>query len=264
MQNLVADYTVYAIQKIVKKDADFMQTKYYGKSTNNQQIMYNLIITMEQIEFSFYFTYVLLLTTATITFIEALRTKTPQIQHIMNLETCISLVAGYFYSVFNEKIKKISETNKIDWTEITQFRYIDWAITTPLMLLVLSLVISFNSKTKIRFHHFALIVFFNYIMLYVGYLGETKKVERKTADILGFGAFFATFGIIFKEYVMPKFNMDNYILFGLYIVVWSIYGVAYLLPEVNKNIVMNYLDVTSKCFIGIGLWIYFVGIIRLR
>lgn len=220
---------------------------------------------MDNITFSFYFTYVLLLTTATITFIEALRTKTQQIQHIMNLETCISIVAGYFYSVFNDKIKKIKQTKQpIDWKEITQLRYIDWVITTPLMLLVLSLVLSFNSKTKIRLHHFALVVFFNYVMLYVGYLGETKKVERKTADLVGFGAFFATFAIIFKEYVLPKYSLDNYILFGLYILVWSIYGVAYLLPEVNKNIVMNYLDVTSKCFIGIGLWIYFVGIIRLR
>jgi hypothetical protein len=101
-------------------------------------------------------------------------------------------------------------------------------------------------------------------MLYVGYLGETKKIERKWSDVLGFGAFFATYAIIFKEYVLPKYSLDNYILFGLYVLVWSIYGVAYLLPEVNKNIVMNYLDLVSKCFIGIGLWIYFVGIIKLR
>ena len=89
--------------------------------------------------FSFYLTYVLLLTTATITFIEALRTPIPRVQHIMNLETCISLVAGYFYSMFNEKLKK--EKKNIQWKEFTQLRYIDWAITTPMMLLVLSLVL---------------------------------------------------------------------------------------------------------------------------
>jgi len=89
------------------------------------------------VPFSFYLTYILLLTTATITFIEALRTKIPMVQHIMNLETCISLVGGYFYSVFNDKIKRMKE---IKWKEITQLRYIDWAITTPFMLLALSLV----------------------------------------------------------------------------------------------------------------------------
>ena len=40
------------------------------------------------------------LTTATITFIEAISTKTPQIRHIMNLETVISVVAAYFYKQF--------------------------------------------------------------------------------------------------------------------------------------------------------------------
>ena len=56
------------------------------------------------IHFSFMITYVILLTTATITFIEALRTQNPRIRHILNLETCISCVAGYFYGLFIVKI----------------------------------------------------------------------------------------------------------------------------------------------------------------
>ena len=218
---------------------------------------------MESYIFSFYLTYILLLTTATITFIEALRTKIATVQHIMNLETCISLVGGYFYSVFNDKLKKIKE-NKVnpDWNEITQLRYVDWAITTPLMLLVLSLVLSFNSKTKIRLHWYGLSVLFNYVMLYIGYLGETGKLERMMANILGFVAFIITFGIIFVQYVLPRYNLDNYLIFSLYLLVWSLYGVAYNFNEINKNIFMNYLDLISKCLIGIGLWIYYVKIIK--
>jgi len=219
---------------------------------------------MENYVFSFYLTYILLLTTATITFIEAIRTKIPAVQHIMNLETCISLIGGYFYSVFNEKLRKYQDhaNMNIDWNEITQIRYIDWAITTPFMLLVLSLVLSFNSKTKIRFHWFALTILFNYMMLYIGYLGETEKLERMIADILGFLAFFVTFGIIFMQYVLPRFNRDNYILFALYVSVWGMYGIAYIFDELNKNILMNYLDLISKCLIGIGLWIYYTKIIK--
>jgi len=213
------------------------------------------------LQFSFYLTYVLLLTTATITFIEAMRTKTPTVQHIMNLETCISLIGGYFYSIFNDKIKN-SNNNSFDWKEITQIRYVDWCITTPLMLLVLCLVLSFNSKTKISLHWYAAVVVFNYIMLYFGYLGETGKLERLFADILGFIAFFITFGIIFIQYVLPRFNWDNYFLFGFYLLIWTIYGIAYNFNEINKNIIMNYLDLTSKCLVGIGLWIYYVKIIR--
>jgi bacteriorhodopsin len=217
---------------------------------------------MESYVFSFYLTYVLLLTTATITFIEALRTKINTVQHIMNLETCISLVGGYFYSLFNDKIKNVQKES-IDWKEITHLRYVDWAITTPLMLLVLSLVLSFNSKTKIRLHWYGLSVLFNYVMLYFGYLGETGKLERMMADILGFGAFIITFGIIFVQYVLPRFNLDNYLLFGVYLFVWSMYGFAYNFDEINKNIFMNYLDLISKCLIGVGLWIYYVKIIKL-
>ena len=217
---------------------------------------------METYIFSFYLTYVLLLTTATITFIEALRTKIPAVQHIMNLETCISLIACYFYSVFNMKINEYEETKDIDWNELTQIRYVDWAITTPLMLLVLALVLSFNSKTIIKFKWFAAIIFFNYVMLYTGYLGETGNLERMVADILGFIAFFLTFGIIFVQYVLPRFKLDNYLLFGIYLLVWGLYGIAYNFTEINKNIFMNYLDLTSKCLIGIGLWIYYTKIIR--
>lgn len=211
------------------------------------------------VPFSFYLTYVLLLTTATITFIEALRTKIPMVQHIMNLETCISLVGGYFYSVFNDKIKRMKE---LDWKEITQLRYIDWAITTPFMLLALSLVLSFNSKTTIKLHCYAFIVFFNYVMLYAGYLGEVGKLERITASMIGFVALMITFATLFTQYVLPKYCADNYILFGMYAVIWSIYGVAYHFDELQKNITFNYLDLTSKCLVGIGLWIYYVKIIR--
>jgi hypothetical protein len=48
------------------------------------------------VKFTFYFTYVLLITTGTITFVEALATTNPTIRHVMNLETCISIIAGYF------------------------------------------------------------------------------------------------------------------------------------------------------------------------
>lgn len=211
------------------------------------------------VPFSFYLTYVLLLTTATITFIEAMRTKIPMVQHIMNLETCISLVGGYFYSVFQEKIKKMKE---MKWKEITTLRYLDWAITTPMMLLVLSLVLSFQSKTKIKLHWYLFTIFFNYVMLYSGYLGETGQLDRMIAGIVGFVAFFITFGCLFVNYVLPKPSFDNTILFGMYLAIWSVYGIAYYLEEETKNNLMNYLDATSKSLIGIGLWVYYVKIIR--
>ena len=67
---------------------------------------------------SFYFTYVFLITTGVITFVEALRNPVPQIRHIMNLETCISIIAGYFYGVFIELLNKSEEKSVL--TQETQ------------------------------------------------------------------------------------------------------------------------------------------------
>jgi hypothetical protein len=75
------------------------------------------------VKFSFMITYILLMTTGTITFIEAIRTKYIHVRHVLNLETCISVVAGYFYSVFVAKIDEYGKNNKqIDWAEITKTR----------------------------------------------------------------------------------------------------------------------------------------------
>ena len=216
------------------------------------------------IKFSFNITYILLLTTATITFIEAIRTKNPTVRHVLNLETCISIVAGYFYSIFTTKIADYEKTNtSIIWREIIETRYIDWSITTPLMLLTLCVVLSSEINTEVHLPIMLLIVGLNYAMLYAGYLGETQVIDRTTANIAGFIPFFAMFGVIYWKYVAPKFNLANRALFYFYLIVWSLYGVVYLFDDQTKNIAMNILDLFAKCLIGLGLWVYYVHIIRL-
>ena len=215
-----------------------------------------------RVKYSFTIAYILLLTTATITFIEAMRTKNEMVRHVLNLETCISVVAGYFYSVFVDKIAQSEEKmTPMDWSEISQIRYIDWAITTPFMLLALCLVLSTNINKKICLPTMLTIIALNYTMLYSGYLGEMKTISIFLAEVVGFGAFFAMFGLIFKQYVMSSVNVANRALFGMYFSIWSLYGVAYLLDEEYKNITMNYLDLTAKCLIGLSLWAYYTRIL---
>jgi bacteriorhodopsin len=216
------------------------------------------------VKFSFMITYVLLMTTATITFIEAIRTPVPEVRHVLNLETCISVVAGYFYSIFVGKIEEYGKADKvIDWADITQTRYIDWAITTPMMLLTLCIVLGMNTKTRIDITTMLSVIVLNYFMLYVGYLGESKKMDRFTAMIVGFIAFIGMFGMIFIKFVSPKYVFDNYLLYGMYLSVWSVYGIAYMFNEEYKNITMNILDCTAKCLIGLGLWIYYTKLIKM-
>jgi bacteriorhodopsin len=214
------------------------------------------------VKFSFTITYILLLTTATITFIEAMRTNIATVRHVLNLETCISIVAGYFYSVFVTKIEEFGKADKpIDWADITKTRYIDWAITTPLMLLVLCLVLGQNINRSLKFITYIMIVILNYVMLYLGYAGETNMVSRFTGMVTGFGAFFAMFYIIYINFVKPKTLFANNILFGMYLTIWSLYGIVYMFNEEYKNIFMNILDCTAKCLIGLGLWGYYTKIL---
>lgn len=212
------------------------------------------------VKMTFYITYVLLLTTGTITLIEALRTTQPLVRHVMNLETCISIIAGYFYSQFIDKVN--NATGPIDYKAINEMRYSDWFITTPLMLLVIMLSLSYQSgKHSIHFGSYLAAVVLNFGMLFSGYLGEKGTISKQTGLLVGFLFFFGLFGLIFLQYVSGSNQTFNYVLFGIYFFIWSIYGVAYMVEEQKKNIIYNVLDVSAKCFVGLGLWAYFTKII---
>jgi bacteriorhodopsin len=228
-------------------------------STNVQQNEKPISPKFNLVRMTFYFTYVLLLTTGTITFIEALATKNPMIRHIMNLETCISIIAGYFYSVFINKITTVAGT--IDYKDINDMRYNDWFITTPLMILVVMLSLSYNNNESVHIGTYLAGVILNFGMLYSGYLGDQKKISKITGCIIGFIFFIGLFGLIYLNFVRGSGKSFNFILFGIYTFIWGLYGFVYLLEEEDKNIMYNVLDVTAKCFVGLGLWAYFTKIL---
>lgn len=209
------------------------------------------------VKLSFYITYVLLITTGTITFIESLRTNIPQVRHIMNLETCISIIAAFFYGRFLVMIDK----PEINYMEINQTRYTDWFITTPLMLLVLCLVLAYNSGGRVRIHVYLSVLILNFLMLWMGYLGERGVLDKKMACFLGFVFFVLLFGWIWVVFLTGKNNRANLLVFSLFVVVWSIYGIVYMASEKNKNIAYNALDAIAKCFVGIFLWAYFTKVL---
>ena len=197
---------------------------------------------------SFYVTYVLLITTGSICLIEALRNPNPTVRHIMNIETCISIAAAFFYAQF---IKDL-EGGVVDYKKINDIRYLDWSITTPLMLLGLGLVFSANNKTSFKLQSFVLILVLNYAMLYVGYKGEMREMDKKNSFVLGFVFFFALYAVIFGTFLTGKGAvMDNYLIFGAYFVFWAMYGLVYFSNEKIKNITYNILDLFAKCIMGI-------------
>jgi len=240
---------------------------------------------------SFYITYVFLLTTGAITFIEALRSPVPQIRHIMNLETCISIVASYFYGIFIEEINKAQNNNAssksntiidniankdnnkdnkdnkdssetkplsvIPIEKINTMRYIDWSITTPFMLLVLSMVLGYENKVIVKFRPFVVTMMFNFAMLAFGYSGETGLLNRNIAGFMGFIFFFLTYGTIWKLFMTgSKITAQSKFIFWIFLGTWSLYGLFYYTNEATKMIGYNILDLISKAFVGIFFWLY--------
>lgn len=220
-------------------------------------IGYNVLKT------TFYITYVLLITTGTITFIEALRASKPEVRHIMNVETCISIVAAFFYSIFISKLQKYEEENEqLDFDEINDTRYADWFISTPLMLLVLMMVLGYQNNKSLHIWSYFAVIAMNFMMLLSGYLGDKKMLNGYLALILGFVFFFGIFGFIWMTYFTgAKINYESLFIYGTFFVVWSFYGVLYLGSTYTKNITYNILDVIAKCFVGIFFWMYFTGIL---
>jgi bacteriorhodopsin len=211
------------------------------------------------VKMTFYFTYVLLLTTGTITFVEALSTNNQLVRHVMNLETCISIIAGYFYSQFVTKIS--NDKGTANYKEINDMRYSDWFITTPLMILVIMLSLSYNNNQKVHLPVFASAAALNFGMLYSGYLGESGRISKGMGCGIGFLFFAGLFALIYYHFVKGSKSTFNYVLYWIYFIVWSVYGVVYLLDEETKNMVFNILDLIAKCLTGLGLWAYFTKII---
>jgi bacteriorhodopsin len=234
---------------------------------------------------SFYITYVFLLTTTAITLIEALRSPVPQIRHIMNIETCISIVASYFYGLFIEEINKAQNlynvkddtkdnnniidniTNKdsaiikplsvIPIEKINNMRYIDWSITTPFMLLVLSMVLGYENKVIVKFKPFVLTMVLNFAMLAFGYSGEIGLLNKNIAGFMGFIFFFLTYGTIWKLFMTgSKITVQSKFIFWIFLGTWSLYGLFYYTNEATKLIGYNILDLIAKAFVGIFFWLY--------
>jgi bacteriorhodopsin len=203
---------------------------------------------------SFLVSYLVLLGYTTITLIEAIRTPIVNVRHIMNIETAVSIVASIVYGLFYEQVK----TGKYDLKAFTHYRYIDWVITTP--MIILGLLLFYNQQlASIPYDTFGRLVLLDWGMLLAGYMGETGMIPRTTGFLAGFVALFIMFYVM-VTYAIPKGS--NLSAFYVFAFLWSMYGIAYMQDEETKNLMYNILDVNSKALFGIGLWAYFGKVLK--
>lgn len=230
---------------------------------DNQLILTSDVKLEEFTKTSFKITHILIITCFLIIIYTTIFSNNKSIRPILYLELFICGISSIIYTVLNYKLhnyrvsensdelKKEIKQKPINWNSISKTRYFGWTFTTPAMLIVLCLVLSMNSKIAFDYLTIISIIILDWIMLYIGILGENKVIERFKAMILGFIPFFLMFLIIFVKFILPKSIAFSNFIFVSYFILWALYGIAFIMDERYRNILMNILDFTAKGLIGI-------------
>ena len=210
---------------------------------------------------TFYISIIIQLITGIVTF-GGIFYKLPKqdrvLKDILGLETVVQLVEGLFY------IYIISSLRYMRSNVITKRRYLDWVITTPMMLLSTIMYMEYennklanktvNTKEFINNNkkNITNMFLFNILMLVSGFLGETGVMLKSMSIPIGFVFLVLSFNIMYKNYV-GKADINKRI-FMLMVLIWSMYGIAAMFPTILKNISYNILDIISKNFYGLYLF----------
>jgi len=184
-----------------------------------------------------------------ISIISAFVVKDSRLRGIFLMESVVTGVSSFMYYLFIQNINK----GVVNFQNVSRLRYRGWSITTPIMLIVLTIVLGMNTKTTVTNSMLLKIVGLDYVMLALGYLGEINMLDRITAMILGFLPFFAIFYILYYAFIKGKHNTFNALLYWVYFIIWSIYGIAYIFDERIKNVITNILDCIAKAFVALGI-----------
>lgn len=189
------------------------------------------------------------------------------LKEILKIETLVQVVEGAFYVWVMYALK--------DMNKMTPRRYIDWMITTPVMLLSTIIYFKYNEyKEKGISKPFTLeefydenkdnihkIVFYNGFMLFFGYMGETNVIDKRISIPIGFFFFYQSFNLIYEEYAVHSEMGQT--LFKVLLFLWALYGVSAMLPVKEKNLCYNVLDIFAKNFYGLYIY-YRIRELRLR
>jgi bacteriorhodopsin len=173
------------------------------------------------------------------------------LKDLLKVELMVQVVEFMFYSWLVFSFTKSRN--------ITPFRYLDWAITTPLMLITLSAYLNHDgSKTRLgeflSKHKDSLvtIVVLNAAMLLFGLAGELGFLNKYLSTALGFIPFAINFKYI-KDTFLHTSDLTKNTVFYWFVVVWGMYGVFAVMPYTLKNTGYNILDLFSKNFFGLFL-----------
>lgn len=172
----------------------------------------------------------------------------------------VTLVAAVHYFYMRDVWVSTGETP-------TVYRYIDWLITVPLLMVEFFLILS--AITKVPAGVFWRLLIGTTVMLVFGYLGEAGYMNVTAGFVIGTAAWLYVLYEIFRgeasqlnaenasPAVQSAFNlMRNIVTFG-----WAIYPIGYVMGYMlgsvdanTLNIIYNLADVLNKIAFGLIIW----------
>lgn len=191
---------------------------------------------------------------------------------ILGLETIVQFIELAFYVTFGFIVPGLTAT-----TDIAVFRYADWFLTTPTMILSTIGFMDYIRRKEnspkdhttqelptlqsfLREHWLTTLILLvsNAGMLSMGLLQELGILNIWVSTILGFIGFASLFWTMKQEFVQN--NRINEYLWYYMSSTWSLYGVAAVFPNIIKNTSYNLLDIVSKNFYSVFLTTYILNL----
>lgn len=170
---------------------------------------------------------------------------------IILIETASQVIEFLYYSVAVLCFK----TNLPTWT-----RYFDWYLSTPVMLLSSAMFFVHRQGGDIwqvldpNSARFPIVVALNALMLSFGFAMERGALNKPLALALGSLSFIGSYGFLtlYVKYSDPL----SVVVFYSNFVIWFLYGVAAAFSYTYRNVSYNLLDIVSKNFYGVFLYVY--------
>ena len=194
------------------------------------------------------------------------------LKEVLGLETVVQFIELAFYVTFGFILPTVAGS-----VDIAIYRYLDWFITTPTMLLSTITFMDYIRRKEVppedkttkelptlwRFLQenwlpTLIILLANFFMLCMGLLKEQGVVDIWTSTILGFMGFGVVFYTMYKKY--SNHHKINKYLWNYMVGTWGMYGVAAWFPNIIKNTTYNLLDIVSKNFYSVFLTTYILNL----
>ena len=206
--------------------------------------------------------------------------KDELLKDLLRVELFVQIIEFIFYIMLITYLTRKSQN-------ITPYRYLDWAITTPLMLITLSAFLQHDTTTSgtgatgtgtgatgtgtgatgtgtvaaprlvdfLAKHKGSIvkIVLLNAAMLLFGLIGEFGYMTPYMSTTLGFIPFIVNFKYIKDRFLPSSEDKLKNLLFYWFVFFWALYGVFAVMGYTVKNTGYNILDIFAKNFFGIFL-----------